>query len=353
MANVVIAQRLRGLPAGRGGGLISHQPEEAMALDLSETLVVGVSSTALFDLSEAERVFREKREEDPDEAIERYREYCLKHENDPLEPGTAFGLVRALLKLNEHAGGSNKPLVEVVVMSRNSPETGLRVLNAIRTCGLSVTRSAFTGGQSVPSYLEAFSVALLLTTEEADAERVIDSGVCAAAVVYPPPSGDPPPEDQVRIAFDGDAVLFDEESEVVYKTKVLKDFHETERIQENVPMAEGPHAALLKKLGRLQDRLPMRVEYSPIRIGLVTARNAPADVRAIETLRYWNVYVDEAFFLGGLPKHEVLRAFRPHIFFDNQDVHLGSAAVFVATARVPYRTGSGLAPAPESSGDVE
>src|SRR5690606_24864696 len=136
-----------------------------------------------------------------------------------------------------------------------------------------------------------------------DAQKVIDSGVCAAAVVYPPPDESvAPPEDQVRIAFDGDAVLFNEDSEIVYKTKGLDSFHEAEDAAQHTPLPEGPHATFLKKLGELQDRLPMRVEYSPVRICLVTARNSPAEMRVIYTLRGWGVYVDLAFFLGGVGK---------------------------------------------------
>lgn len=322
-----------------------------MPLDLSNTLVIGISATALFDMSESDRIFRDKYETDPDSAIDEYRQYMLKHEDDPLKPGTGYHLVKALLGLNQYREpGSNSPLVEVVVMSRNSPDTGLQVLNSIRRDKLDITRSAFTAGESVADYLDAFDVDLFLTTNLADAQKVIDSGQCAAAVLKDPPKSAPEiPEGQVRIAFDGDAVLFSDESELVYKTQGIEAFHLQEDANQNIPMEEGPYASLLRKLAKLQERLPIRVEYSPIRIALVTARNSPSEMRVIKTLRAWGVYVDEAFFLGGVSKDKVLKAFKPHIFFDDQDVHLEAAANLVPSGKVPYLSSSQLAD--KSSGE--
>jgi 5'-nucleotidase len=181
-----------------------------MPYDLSRTLVVGVSATALFDLSEADAVFRTKVQNAPDEAIDAYRKYMLGREDEPLAPGTSYSLVKALLDLNKYkAQDQDPPLVEVVVLSRNSPETGVRVLKTIRRDGLAISRSVFTGGEPVVDYLDAFDVDLFLTTSAEDAQKVIDSAVCPAALVYPPPSDAVQlPENQVRIAFDGDAVLF-------------------------------------------------------------------------------------------------------------------------------------------------
>jgi 5'-nucleotidase len=312
-----------------------------MPLDLSKTLVIGISATALFNLQEADQLFREMSEKDPDTAIEVYRSYMVKHENEDLLPGTAFPLVSALLNLNKYQKEGDPPLVEVVIMSRNSPETGVRVLKTIRNLNLAISRSAFTGGETVTDYLEAFDVDLFLTTNLDDAQKVIDSKVCSAALLLPLPEGPiMDVEDQVRIAFDGDAVLFDESSEFIYKTQGLKAFHETENAAKDIPLQEGPYAVLLKKLAQLQDRLPMRVEYSPVRIAIVTARNSPAELRVINTLRKWNVYADEAFFLGGVGKTKVLRAFRPHIFFDDQDIHLKDASTVVPSGKVLYETGS-------------
>ncbi|GAA4888483.1 5'-nucleotidase [Ferrimonas pelagia] len=315
-----------------------------MPFDLTNTLVVGISATALFDMAESDRIFRETKDSDPNTAIEAYRAYMLKHENDQLAPGTGYPLVKALLGLNQYQKDDPSPLVEVVVMSRNSPDSGLQILNNIRSHGLGITRSAFTAGESVADYLDAFSVDLFLTTNVGDAQKVIDSRQCAAAIVKAPPSdAGSIPEGQVRIAFDGDAVLFSDESELVYKTQGMAEFHAQEDAAQDTPMKEGPYAKLLHKLSHLQDRLPMRVEYSPVRIALVTARNSPSEMRVIKTLRAWGVYVDEAFFLGGVGKDKVLKAFRPHIFFDDQDVHLDAAANIVPSGKVPYASDSQLA----------
>lgn len=314
-----------------------------MPYDLSKTLVVGISATALFDLSEEDSFFRNEYVSDPDNAVRAYRKTMLAREDEKLLPGAGYPLVQALLELNKYATAGEPPLVEVVVMSRNSPETGLRILNNIRTYGVNITRNIFTGGETVVSYLDALSVDLFLSTSESDAQTVADSEVCAAAVLSPPPADAAPlNKEKVRIAFDGDAVLFSEESEIVYKTEGIVEFHKRELANENVPLPEGPYADLLIKLSNLQDRLPQAIENSPVRIALVTARSSPSDIRVIKTLRKWGVYVDEAFFLGGVEKTEIIRSFRPHIFFDDQDVHLEPAGRFVPAAKVLYKTNSVL-----------
>lgn len=314
-----------------------------MPLDLSDTLVVGISATALFDLKEADSVFKAKYTSDPDTAISEYRQYMLEREDQELSDGTGMPLIKALLGLNQYKKPGESPLVEVVVMSRNSPETGVRVFNNIRTRSLAITRHAFTGGESVVDYLEAYDVDLFLTTNITDAKKVIDGKGCAAAVVKEPPSDSVKlREDQVRIAFDGDAVLFDESSEIVYKTEGMSAFHTKENEKQNDPMAEGPYATLLQKLSRLQERLPFSVELSPVRIAIVTARNSPAEMRVIKTLRHWGIYVNEIFFLGGVEKTKILKAFKPHIFFDDQDLHLDPAAKHVPSGKVPYSSESPL-----------
>ncbi|WP_084784021.1 5'-nucleotidase [Marinobacterium aestuarii] len=313
-----------------------------MSLDLSETFVVGVSSTALFDLSESDQLFRQAQVNEPNTAIAVYREHMRERESEPLAPGTGHPLIKALLGLNRYGDPDRSPLVEVVVMSRNSPDTGLRILHTIRHQQLNISRSAFTAGESVTDYLEAFDVDLFLTTNVSDAQKVIDSRVCAAAVLKPPPTGDSQaiPEGQVRIAFDGDAVLFSDASELVYKTEGLQAFLDQEDAMQDEPLADGPYAHLLRKLSLLQERLPQTVDTSPVRIALVTARNSPAEMRVIKTLRSWGVHVHEAFFLGGVGKAKVLKAFRPHVFFDDQDVHLDEAALLVPSGKVPYHSSS-------------
>lgn len=314
-----------------------------MSSHLSETLVIGISATALFDLKEADKVFREKYSSDKETAIAEYRKYMLEREDEILEDGTGMPLVKALLELNKYQPKGESPLVEVVVMSRNSPETGLCVLQNIRNKNLKISRHAFTGGESVVDYLDAFDVDLFLTTTVIDAQKVIDGKKCAAAILKNPPKQYKKNlKGQVRIAFDGDAVLFDESSEIVYKAEGLDKFNKIEDQYQNEPMQEGPYAALLKKLSRLQERLPFSVEYSPVRIAIVTARNTPAEMRVIKTLRHWGVYVDEIFFLGGLEKTHVLEAFHPHIFFDDQELHIENASKVVPAGKVPYPSTSPL-----------
>ncbi|MEE9331967.1 MAG: 5'-nucleotidase [Methylophilaceae bacterium] len=318
-----------------------------MSLDLSNTLVVGISATALFDLGEADQLFREQLKVDVEAAVIKYRKYMLARENEPLLEGTGMPLVKALLELNKFQGADGKevksPLVEVVVMSRNSPETGVRVFNNIRKLGLKISRHAFTGGESVVDYIEAFDVDLFLTTNVGDAQKVSDAGKCAVALLKEPPKDIVQlPSDQVRIAFDGDAVLFDESSELLFKSKGLDEFQQNEDMQQNVPMLEGPYAAFLQKLAKLQSRLPFGEEMSPVRLAIVTARSAPAEMRVINTLRHWGVYVNEVFFLGGLSKAAILKAFKPHIFFDDQDLHIENVSKVVPAGKVPYKSDSPL-----------
>jgi 5'-nucleotidase len=315
-----------------------------LAYNLEKTLVIGISATALFDLSEADKLYRDEFKKNPNTAIDKYRAFMLKHEDTTLESGIGFPLVKALLNLNKYQAKDEAPLVEVVIMSRNSPDTGVQVLNTIREMGLAITRSAFTAGESSAEYLDAFDVDLFLTTNESDAQKVIDRGVCASAVLNIPPAYKSSEEndEQVRIAFDGDAVLFDESSELVYKEKGLEAFHKNEVEAQNRPMNKGPFASFLMKLAKLQERLPMKMEFSPVRIAIVTARSAPSDLRVIKTLRHWGVYVDEAFFLGGLEKSKILKSFKAHIFFDDQDVHLKNSSLVVPSGKVLYPSHSKL-----------
>ncbi|MGK0291005.1 MAG: 5'-nucleotidase, partial [bacterium] len=276
-----------------------------MPIDFSDILVIGVSSRALFNLEEENTVFDK-------EGIKGYRKYQQEREDDPLEPGTAFVLIKSLLELNNQA---DKRIVEVVVMSRNSPETGVRMLNSITKHNLDITRVALSGGEPLSPYIEAYDVDLFLSKDEKDVQAVIDSRVCAAASIYAPPTEFNPKDNRVKIAFDADAVLFSEDSEYRYKTEGMEAFHKYESEHENDPLKEGPFAKLLIKLSKIQEHLPTTIELTPLRLSIVTARNAPSHMRVIKTLRKWGVYVDEAHFLGGLSKDKVLKAFGAHIFF--------------------------------------
>ena len=301
-----------------------------MPADLSEILVVGVSSRALFDLEEGNKVFEDK-------GIEGYRKYQEKNEDKPLKPGTAYYLVKSLLELNNQA---DRRIVEVVVMSRNSPETGVRMLNSIKDQGLDISRLALSGGEPLAPYIDAYDVDLFLSKDDSDVQAVIDSKACAAASIYAPPQSFEAKDSRVKIAFDADAVLFSDESEHRYKTEGLEAFHKYESDNENEPLKEGPFAKLLMKLSKIQEHLPTRIELSPLRLCIVTARSAPAHLRVIRTLREWGVYVDEAYFLGGLSKDKILQAFGAHIFFDDQDTHLKTSSKVVPSGRVPYEKDS-------------
>jgi 5'-nucleotidase len=298
-----------------------------VAFDFTKYLVIGVSSRALFDLTLEDEIFRTR-------GLIAYSEHQIAFEEDPLKPGTAFPLVRAILALNALVPGKRK--AEVIVMSRNSGDTSLRIFNSIKTHKLDITRAALAGGAPLAGYIQAYSVDLFLSADEEDVQTAIDGGV-AAGVIYAKPEGDGSSSvDQIRIAFDGDAVLFSEESERIYQEHGLEAFLVHEQENAKRPLPEGPFAKLLRTLSVLQNEIDP--QKPPVRIALVTARNAPAHERAIRTLRAWKVRVDEAHFLGGAPKSGVLRAFGPHIFFDDQHGHVEPASHHVPSARVPYRT---------------
>ncbi len=289
--------------------------------EITASLVIGISARSLFNLEDENTIFEKK-------GIEAYTKFQLEHEDDLLKPGTAFPLIKALLRLN-----SLQPqrLVEVIVMSKNSPDTGLRVFNSIRNYDLDITRAAFSSGAALTHYLASFKVDLYLSKSEVNVQACIDAGF-AAALIYDPPDNFSPETNQIRIAFDADAVIFSGESEQIYKEQGVAAFIEHEKENAYKPLQEGPFAKLLKTLSYIQSHL--KIDPPPIRIAIVTSRNSPAHERVIRTLRAWNVRVDEAFFLGGISKHSMLQAFKAHIFFDDQHLHLDSAARVVPSARV-------------------
>lgn len=296
-----------------------------MPVSLDGCLVVGISSRALFDLSRENEIYETR-------GLEAYSEYQLAHEEELLKPGSGFALVKALLRLNEL---SEKRIVEVIIMSRNSADTSLRVFRSIEHYGLDITRAVLSGGEPLASYLACFGVDLFLSLAEEDVQAAINAGF-AAGIIYPHASYPQTDIKQIRIAFDGDAVLFSDESEKIYKEKGLDAFVEYERANANRPLPKGPFANLLKTLSRLQEQFSP--EEAPIRTALVTARSTPARERVVRTLRAWHVRIDEAFFLGGVAKRDVLEKFGAHIFFDDQDVHAAKASEVVPSARVPYRS---------------
>ena len=287
-------------------------------------LVVAISSRTLFDLHESHAVFQK-------DGVQAYRKYQIEHEDEPLEPGVAFPMVKKLLSLN--AANPADPLVEVILLSRNSADTGLRVFKSVRHHGLDITRAVFSGGNSPYRYVSAFGAHLFLSAEPDDARAALDANIAAATIL---PSTKPMPgggSNQLRIAFDGDAVIFSDEAERVYKDKGLAAFNQSEVDFAAIPLSSGPFMPFLAALNRIQSDEPE--ELSPIRTALITARGAPAHERAIRTLRAWGIRIDEAIFLGGMSKGAFLKAFGADIFFDDQKKHCESARQFVATGHVP------------------
>ena len=288
---------------------------------LADKLVVAISSRALFDLTESHKVYTEA-------GVDAYQRYQIEHEEQLLAPGPAFVLVNKLLRLNR----ADKQYVEVILLSRNSADTGLRVFNAIKHYGLDITRAAFTKGEPTSRYVPAFGAHLFLSADTEDVKRVLNDGYAAATIV--PSTVGKNESDELRIAFDGDAVLFSDEAERVYQESGLAAFARSETDAALRPLSGGPFKEFLAGLHRIQS--DFSDGESPIRTALVTARSAPAHERVIRTLRAWNIRIDEALFLGGLDKGEFLRAFGADIFFDDQRTHVESASKHVATGHVPH-----------------
>ncbi len=287
---------------------------------LEDKLVVGISSRALFDLDEANTVFEQN-------GLSAFREYQREHEHEILETGTAFPLVRGLLAVNERAG---EHLVDVIIFSRNDADSAMRVLRSIEAYELPITRGVFRGGRDPWPMLPALSCDVFLSAESSQVLKAREQGVAAAVIL---PGARMANEDvtEVRIAFDGDAVLFDQASQLVFDEQGLDAFHQHEDSHQDEPMSPGPFRPFLDGLARIQAHFGAA---SPVRTALVTARAAPAHYRVVNTLRSWGVNIDETYFLGGVDKTDVLKAFGAHIFFDDQRVHAERASAQVPAAQV-------------------
>ncbi|NKB76128.1 MAG: 5'-nucleotidase [Gammaproteobacteria bacterium] len=291
-----------------------------MPRNFKNTLVIAISSRALFDLEESHAVYI-------DQGIEAYCQYQIDHENEALKPGVAFPMVQKFLSLN--AGSSQH--IEIVLISRNSADTGLRVFNSIEHYGLDISRAAFTGGQSPYQYVKPFGADLFLSADPLDVRQALDSGAAAATIL--PSHVEQTQTDQLKIAFDGDAVLFSDEAEQIYQQQGLKAFSEKEKASADRPLPGGPFKNILGALHRIQSTYPF--DNSPIRTALITARGAPAHERVIKTLRAWDIRIDESYFLGGMDKGQFLCTFGADIFFDDQQTHCESARQHVPTGHVP------------------
>ena len=291
-----------------------------MAINLNGQLVVAISSRALFDFEQENEVF----EQGDDRA---YMDLQLSKLDEPAKPGVAFSLVKKLLAFN--TDGAKR--VEVVILSRNDPVSGMRVFRSAQHYGLNVQRGTFTRGQPPWRYLKPLHANLFLSTHLSDVRAALEAGVPAAQVYPQSAHASSAHPNEVRIAFDGDAVLFSDEAERVFQEQGLSAFQQHEKDNANLPLSGGPFKPLLEALHRLQR------EGTPtmrLRTALVTARSAPAHERAIRTLMNWNIEVDEAMFLGGLAKGEFLREFEPDFFFDDQTGHVNSAAMHVPSGHV-------------------
>jgi 5'-nucleotidase len=296
-----------------------------MPVSFDGKLVVAISSRALFDLQESNRVFEE-------EGVEAYHRYQLARENEILAPGIALPLVKKLLALN--ALPPARPRVEVILLSRNTAETGLRIMNSIQHYGFDITRAAFTGGESTYPYVPAFDAHLFLSANGEDVRRALDAGHAAAQILPSNVGQNVERTEELRIAFDGDAVLFSDEAERVYKRDGLDAFTASEVESAKEPLSGGPFKNFLAALHRIQSEYP--ADQAPLRTALVTARSAPAHERVVRTLRAWGIRIDEALFLGGLDKGPFLKAFGADIFFDDQHSHVESARKYVAAGHVPF-----------------
>jgi 5'-nucleotidase len=286
-------------------------------------LVISISSSALFDLSSSDQVYRQ-------EGLKAYAKYQIAHENEPLAPGDAFPLVKKLLRINQLLGEMER--VEVVLLSRNSADTGLRVFHSIQHHRLPISRAAFTGGAAPFRYMEPFGCHLFLSTNPNDVRDALNNNIAAATILHSKSNSVNP--DALHFAFDGDAVIFSDEAEQVFKQDGLQAFSDSERQAADTPLSGGPFKQFLAALYQLQSEFSS--SESVIRTALVTARSAPAHERVIKTLRAWQIRLDESLFLGGMNKAEFLKAYGADVFFDDQKDNCEDAREHVATGHVPH-----------------
>jgi len=303
-----------------------------MPYPIERKLVVGISSSALFDLSREDEIYRSQ-------GVRKYAEYQERNKRELLPKGVAFPFVRRFLRLNE-VFPVERP-VEAVLLSRNSPETGMRIFHSIGAYGLDITRAVFTSGGSPKNYIPAYNISLFLSTNDTDVEESIAEGH-PAGLILKTSVVDDENDRELRVAFDFDGVLADDAGEQIYKgAGGLEGFHEHESKNASVPHNPGPLAGFFRKLAELQALELARIETDPayrkiVRTAIVTARAAPAHERAINTLKSWDVSVDEMFFLGGIEKKRVLNVLKPHLFVDDQKVHLDESLENVPLVHIPF-----------------
>ncbi|MET9958268.1 5'-nucleotidase [Streptomyces sp. NPDC006326] len=303
-----------------------------MKYDLSGRLVIGIASSALFDLTDCDAVFREQGED-------AYRAYQEAHVDDVLDKGVAFPFVRRLLSLNDLAQPLD-PLVEVIILSRNDPDTGLRVMRSIAAHGLHISRAVFRQGRSTHSFMPALNMSLFLSANGSDVRAAVADGMPAGHVLKTERVDDDA-DQELRIAFDFDGVLAGDSSERIYQTAGIDEFRAHEVLNATTAHDPGPLKDFLSGINRIQRREEEERRKDPayqprLRVSLVTARDAPAHERAVRSLKQWGLRVNEAFFLGGIDKAAVMRALDPHIFFDDQVSHLNGTAPATPSVHVPF-----------------
>lgn len=303
-----------------------------MAYPIERKLVIGVASSALFDLSESHQIYL-------NHGVEEYRKHQESNLDVPFPKGVAFPFIRRFLGINK-AFPKQSP-VEVVLLSRNSPETGLRAFRSIKHYELDISRAGFMAGRSPHEYVPAFNISLFLSANEIDVKNAINADY-PAGVVLPSKVYDDELDHELRVAFDFDGVIADDEAESVYKrNNDLDEFQAHEEAKQAIPHKPGPLADLCKKLSFMQRLEQKRLNEDPdykkiLRIAIVTARNAPAHERVVTTLKEWGVSPDESFFLGGMQKSRILTILKPHMFFDDQLSHLESPAGDIPMVHVPF-----------------
>lgn len=303
-----------------------------MAYPIDRKLVIGVASSALFDLSASNEVYQTS-------GVDAYRNYQMKNIDIPFEKGVAFPFIKRFLNINNVF--HNEMPVEVVLLSKNSPETGMRVFRSITHYGLNISRAAFMAGKSPHEYIPAFNISLFLSANESDVLEAIKLGY-PAGVVLPSIVVDDDLDEELRVAFDFDGVVADDEAESVYKkNNNLSEFQQHEALKKSIPHNPGPLADLFKKLSfmqKLEDKLALNDQnYQKIlRIAIITARNAPAHERVVTTLSEWGVTPDESFFLGGMKKSRILEILKPHLFFDDQKGHLETDSGNISLVHIPF-----------------
>ncbi|MEW2051090.1 5'-nucleotidase [Streptomyces sp. NPDC005476] len=306
--------------------------EDAVAVyELKNRLVVGIASSALFDLAEADAVFR-------DHGEEAYRAYQEEHLDDTLDKGVAFPFIRRLLSLNDLS--PDDPLVEVIILSRNDPDTGLRVMRSIQSYSLPISRAIFMQGRSPYHFMPALNMSLFLSANEDDVREAVALGLPAGRVLGPAVADEGDDQD-LRIAFDFDGVLADDASEQVYRAGGIEGFRSHETTNAATPHDPGPLRDFLAGVNRLQRREEEQraqdADYEiRVHVSLVTARAAPAHERPVRSLKNWGVTVNDAFFLGGIDKSTIMEVLRPHIFFDDQVGHLTGTARSTPSVHIPF-----------------